>query len=285
MCFNKEFLQEKCINSFVNDGIIFTNESQFQFALAMKIKETLPDSTVYLEQPIFLKNKSKDNIIEKMYIDIVVKYNDKLYPIELKYKTTNKELVYSDSVNNYYTFNQGAADCGSFDFVWDIKRIERLVFEQGLEDTHIKWSRGEIIQTNKKNIKIDYTTLGEKPDFGRGFVIMITNNKSYYGKKRTEQLYWKNFILEDGTIGGTLNWANDTEELSDYQKANKSDDWKKIKNACGLSRCKPICLKGSYKLEWKEYTPANIDFNKKPQFKYVIVEVKELEYKSPVNDL
>ena len=38
MCFNKEFLQEKCINSFVNDGIIFTNESQFQFALAMKIK-------------------------------------------------------------------------------------------------------------------------------------------------------------------------------------------------------------------------------------------------------
>lgn len=278
MCFNKEFLQEKCINSFVNDGIIFTNESQFQFALAMKIKETLPDSAVYLEQPIFLKDISSNKIIEKMYIDIVVEYNNKLYPIEVKYKTTNKEVIYckTNSSEKYYTFNQGAADCGSYDFIWDIKRIERLVLEKGLEDKYIKWIKGKHFETNYENIEFVYPTFGENPDFDRGFVIMITNNKSYYSKNRKDNCYWKNFILQDQeTINGTLHWANNDENIYDYKNASEAKEWKKIKNGCGISRCKPIDLKGEHLLEWKPFVPKNVCFDRKPVFKSIIVEINQ----------
>lgn len=267
------------IDSFLKSGPVFSNEQQFQFALAWSLKELIDDCEIILEQPIFLMEK--DVVVEKMYIDIVVKYEGKYYPIELKYKTANKQIEYKDSDNNsYYTFNQGAVETGSYDFLWDIKRLERLAFKnkEGLEEEHIKFDKDGCHKRNKDSITVNYTSLGENPTFEKGYAIILTNN-SGYDRIRKNQYYWSNFNLgRDREVNGKLCWLGGddlNEVLTEYDE--NSRDWNRVKNNCGLARCKPIDLKGEYKLAWsEEIVPLNNSNNCNP-FKYLIVEIIELE--------
>ena len=124
---------------------IFVSEKDFQLELAWKLKEIFERKkekiNIKLEFCIEIKNE------KPMYIDILVNYKNKWYPIELKYKT---KKYYDDSSEDesIKLKNQEARDQGRYDFLWDIKRLEKI-----------------------KNIK--------EKNFAEGFAIFLTNDLNY----------------------------------------------------------------------------------------------------------
>ena len=135
---------------------IFTSEADLQLELAKIIKEKYKDANVRLEYcPDFDTH---------MHIDILVIINGKWIPIELKYKT--KELVYTDNDDcKYILKEQGANDCGCYDYIKDIKRIETI----------------------KEN----------KEEFEKGYTIFITNDELYKKGPRNDNVSYAQFSLED----------------------------------------------------------------------------------------
>jgi len=93
--------------------MVFHSEADFQFALAWQIQQSYPDADIRLEYPA--SNKTKE------YVDILVKLNDDVYPIELKYKTKRLSISLDDEV--YALKQHGAGGFGSYDFIKDICRL------------------------------------------------------------------------------------------------------------------------------------------------------------------
>ena len=90
------------LKKFYEQGVLFSNERQFQLELAFELKEIYEN--VHLEVLDYLDS-------EKKYIDIVVDIgNNKLVAIELKYTTRDKNILYKTTNRNVYTFKQGAGD-------------------------------------------------------------------------------------------------------------------------------------------------------------------------------
>lgn len=194
---------------------IFHSEADFQFSLAWKIKEIYPTCSIRLEYCLSLE--------KKIYIDVVVKYNDKVYPIELKYKS--KKVLVLDNGEQFNLKNHGAQDLGKYDFVKDIKRIEdfSLVF----------------------------------PDFDKGFVIWLTNDKNYWQAPKTTNHFYSQFSVHDGNVKrGNLMWIGNP----------------------GLGTIKGresgIDLKGEYRIVWKPYSSFDVN---KTEFKYSLIEVRKLK--------
>lgn len=189
-----EELLDKAIEKLKENNKIFVSEKDFQVELAYAIKmlakeEEYEKFDLKLEYCPYKfkiryrgkKNKNNQDIEKAMHIDILIIYNSKWYPIELKYKT--EEL---DNEKDVFLKKQGARDQGRCNFLWDISRIEQL--------------------------KKAY------PDnFAKGFVIFITNDKKYtenvknsvdekfsLGEGRNilanEELSWN--TDNKGTIGG-----------------------------------------------------------------------------------
>ena len=119
---------------------IFHSEADFQFALALKLKEK--DFDIRLEKPYLLNNK-------KLRLDIEI-HNKKFekYAIELKYKTKKLLTDYNNeefNLKSHYAQNDGA-----FLFWKDVYRINQLI-------------------KNDKQL-----------NFKSGFVIFLTNDNRYY---------------------------------------------------------------------------------------------------------
>jgi hypothetical protein len=94
----------------------------------------------------FGQNEKVQKIESRASIDIILKSNDnQLIPIELKYKTKKVSLFCDDE--EYDLAEQGATDEGRFSFRKDIYRVEKFI---------------EMNPTAK-----------------RGFVLIVTNEKSY----------------------------------------------------------------------------------------------------------
>ena len=151
---------KQTIDDFANEGIVFSNEAQFQFNLAIKLNE---NDIIKNKYEVVLEYLYKDKEDKKEYIDIVLfgkKTNDCI-PIELKYKTTSQEETYivgkKGKEKEYITYNQGAYDLGSYDFFKDINRIESLVCYDAL---------------------LSYK--GKSYEATKGYSIIITNEKHYY---------------------------------------------------------------------------------------------------------
>jgi len=96
---------------------IFGSEADFQFAFAWKIKELFPKVEIRLEFIPWTYDSS-------MHIDIVVFDQEKMIPIELKYKTKYTDMM----VNGERIKLKGhsAQDCGRYDFLKDIQRMESI---------------------------------------------------------------------------------------------------------------------------------------------------------------
>ena len=96
---------------------IFGSEADFQFSLAWKMKEIYPDADIRLEYTPWDYDK-------KIRIDLVIFINNKMIPIELKYKTRQ----YSGTLGNekIYLKNQSTQDSARYDFIRDIYRLERI---------------------------------------------------------------------------------------------------------------------------------------------------------------
>ena len=259
-----ENMLKDIMEEFGEDNRIFVSEKDFQLELAWAIKEKAKkegkEDKVYVKLEycptnlevkynIFNDNEDKANKenkkdkkdnekITKMYIDILVIYDKKWYPIELKYKTKeirNKKnpeeyLIVDEFEEDIRLTNQDAQDQGRCKFLFDVKRLEIL--------------------KEKRDDK-----------FAKGFAILLTNDMSYFSDKNNikENLKDKDFRL----------W--------NLRKLRGSYKWNKAKKGTVGSCPFTFEIKTDYQLEEKEYTDLNAKEDKytNAKFKYFIVEIEK----------
>lgn len=200
----KQFI-ETVLLALANERKVFWPEADFQFAFAWKLKEMLqkdsnPQSTINvrlerradaLEQRTDApgQGNEKENSGD-IYIDIWVEINEKVYPIELKYKTIQCTL--KDGSEEYKLKQHGACDIGCYLYLKDAERIE-----------HISKSLGD--------------------NFGKGYAIMLTNDHLYWDKPKTtpDTTVFRDFRIYDWrkiVAGQKLNW---------HPSSNKQPVWQK----------------------------------------------------------
>jgi hypothetical protein len=167
-----------------NSAPRFCSEADFQFALGWKIQKEFPNAEIRFECPALLKGATVE-------IDIVVKLNDELFPIELKNPTEEG----------------GRTTNNRCDMVKDIERLENL---------------------QSSDLKVqDFINFPIR----EGFAVWLTDNKAYREKiASVHNCDIRNGVLEKGTYsytGGTKEGEfiaeignNHTIEWKEY----KSDD-------------------------------------------------------------
>lgn len=172
----KELTKEKLIEIIKNTGrTYYSLESDFQFALAWKIKDCfLKEIKIRLEYP-FYSNKYK-----KLYhIDIVIiDENDKKVFIELKYKKAKLNLMDIENCNknteDYSLTTSAAQNISCYHYWKDIERIEETRLDENFE---------------------------------KGFAIMLTNDASYKNPPKKNAKYI-NFSIDSNIKNktGKLEW-------------------------------------------------------------------------------
>lgn len=162
---------EELINRLKLKRQLFVSEADFQLEMAWVIKEFYPDAKVRLE---YTPRFNLD-----MHIDILVIFEDKWIPIELKYKT--KGCSYNLNGDYYFLKNHGAKDVNCYLYLKDIQRIETI----------------------KSNVST----------FQEGYTVFLTNEQSYSKAPLKNNCIYKAFSLEDGIEKtGTLDWAPEASE-------------------------------------------------------------------------
>jgi hypothetical protein len=152
---------------------IFHSEADFQHSLACKFnehKKALGIKEIRLERRSFIDEKND-------YIDIVLVTTDnKLIPIELKYKTKKTPRLKDQNGEEFELKNHGARDLGGYNFIKDIQRIESFI---------------------KKYL--------ENSD--KGYVIFLTNDPSYLTLPKKSVCYANFSIHQSRKFGNeTLCW-------------------------------------------------------------------------------
>jgi hypothetical protein len=162
----KTFSITEALNTLRIKRKLFASEADFQFALAWTIKELYPHVEVRLEWvPV--------DYDPNMYIDIVVLDDDKLIPIELKYKTKKTDRTVDGE--RFVLKDQSATDLGRYDFLKDIQRVE-------------------FVRQRFTNFK-------------EGYAILLTNDP-YYLVKPSKNANYAAFSVADGDIKtGALRWG------------------------------------------------------------------------------
>jgi len=147
---------------------VFQSEADFQHALAWEIHRGLPEAQVRLEVPVA-------SVDAQMHIDVWVKHENKLYAIELKYKT--RALSVQVGEEQFLLKDQSAQTIGRYDFIKDVQRLERVL-------------------TLKAN------TIG--------YAILLTNDSAYWVHPRGNRTVDADFRLHEGrSLGGLLQWGED----------------------------------------------------------------------------
>lgn len=245
------------INSFAKRGKIFSNEAQFQFDLAWELRKQY--DVVLLEH--LIPKDEKNN--KKRYIDILLVDGNECVPIELKYKTTDKETDYEFEEFITKTYNQGAIDEGSYDFLKDISRIEDIVCDEkevSYQGNKLRAKMGFsiIISNDKRYYKPFSEWCGEKYyNKEKNLYFHNNNGRKYY--------YWQKFSLaHNTTIGKIAYWIDpETGDVDNTEKHRTKDRQGHIK------------LRKPYTFEWAPYDVKFINEESAPQFKYMIVEINK----------
>ncbi len=243
-------LQElsKILEGFGNHGRIFNSEAQFQFELAWVINEAF-DCNVILEglsreyrvQNNY-KNAKTPTITKKDYTDIILEKDDYRIAIELKYKTATLEHKQL-SLNNH-----GAVDLGSYDFMWDVNRLQMLT-------------------AKPKNETV-------KMPCNRGYAVILTNDYHYW----TEP---KNWDTSNQRINKGINrmFRIHGDKNGNGVLTRGTHEWYDINGNPGLStaiqndksRQNGITLKRDYPYQWLSY--YMVPNEKNGEFRFMIVEV------------
>ena len=186
MSFTKATL-EAAMNDLAKTGKIFSNESQFQFDLAWKLREM--GYEVELEVLSANCNPSQFAALpkeekKKYYTDIVIKDDNEYIAIELKYKTPdNGVMQYKTGSGNYYVFPQGAENISSYLYWKDVERLEELVFSKILLN----------FNASKK--------------VSRGYAVLLTNDCKYWNpSKYNYRSIARDFLPIRGKKLGALHW-------------------------------------------------------------------------------
>ena len=100
---------------------LFWSEADFQFAFAWKIQQEYPTAKIRLERRQEITNSKKP-----AYVDIWVELDNKIYPIELKYKTRTYQAA---DLNGEIirTKTHSAWDVGRHSYLKDIERIRTIL--------------------------------------------------------------------------------------------------------------------------------------------------------------
>lgn len=165
------------LNNLAKRRPLFWSEADFQFEFAWELHKKLgEEANIYLERRHEINSAPSDSAnekatqsttnksLDKLYVDIWIEYDNKTYPIELKY-TTKRCKIY-DPENPVETKEQSARDAGCYRFLWDIKRLEE-------------------IKTSLLNKEV------------KGYAIMLTSDAGYYNKSEQPTLF-DNFRLTEG---------------------------------------------------------------------------------------
>lgn len=165
------------LNNLAKRRPLFWSEADFQFEFAWELHKKLgEEANIYLERRHEINSASSDSAnekatqstinksLDKLYVDIWVEYDNKTYPIELKY--TTKRCKVDDDKNQVKTKEQSARDAGCYRFLWDIKRLEEI--KTSLSPKEVK-----------------------------GYAIMLTSDAGYYNKSERPTLF-DNFRLTEG---------------------------------------------------------------------------------------
>jgi len=142
----------------------FHSEADFQHSLAWQIHEQFPMYSLRLEYPL--------RPGQPEHLDILVFNQDEALAIELKYKTA---LLFSVVNRELYSLkNHSAQDCGRYDFMADIERLEQFVQEHGK---------------------------------ATGCSIFLTNDSSYWNSPRDGNCVDAKFRVHEGrALSGVLSW-------------------------------------------------------------------------------
>lgn len=238
----------KILDSFANNGKVFSNEQDFQFEFAkaldslsevVEVKLEVLSLTIDWQSAQQLEDKKgKINKDKKEYTDIIVKLkNDEYIGIELKFKTPNKICYYhTPQSGNVLTLAQDAHNINAYAFIEDIHRLEDI------NGRHFY-----------KNFKIS-----------KGYAILLTNNFHYRFNDFSQSSIWMNYAINEGRVIPQSSLT--------FENGNRNHNFSK-------TTYNAIQLKKSYKLEWKDYKLNGYnDYQDKnrsahPGFSYLVVEV------------
>jgi hypothetical protein len=160
---------EDVLNELSKKRPVFHSEADFQYSLAWEIHEMHPDLNIRLE-------KREEINGEELYLDIFIFGTDKIFALELKYKTKRLDITISNE--DYHLKDQRGRNTSRYDFCKDIERLERVL---------------------------------EKYPNGMGFVIFLTNDDLYWKTPQSLNTTDKDFRIHEGrTIKGTLKWKEGT---------------------------------------------------------------------------
>lgn len=160
---------------------VFHSEADFQHSLAWQIQVKYNNPKIRLERRIDLKDVKP--YLDDIYVDIWIETENRIIPIELKYKTDE----FSGEIENekVQLRSQGRHPPNRFDFVADIERIETII---------------------------------ELFDIDRGYAIFLTNDSAYW-KPPNKNVIDSDFRLHD-SLSGKLTWSD---RASPNTKTKKRD--------------------------------------------------------------
>lgn len=217
----KEFKEE-----LLDEGSIFVSEADFQFCLAQKLAQKIGSDKIILEYPE--NNK---------YVDLLCKFNDYTYYLELKYKTDElKFLRYKQKINLKI---QSAQNDNRYLLYKDIERLEGFIKDK---DKAVGIS---LFVTNDKNYWKNTT-----PPSAKNFPLCNakTNSKNYLCVKCPRK---------DNPV-----FCSDKNKLCYLDK--NSDDKKRA-----------LVINNVYSCQWNDFGFIKINDNTKKnlEFRYLLIEV------------
>ena len=225
-------LIEETMNALSKKRRAFWSEADFQFALSQELVLKL-DATarIYLERPIYATNQK-----DKYCVDIWIRIDNKVYPIELKYATKKAEFI-DGKDGTIFTSEQVAYDMTRFLYLYDIYRIE-----------HIK---SKVAETNLT--------------FGKGFAIILTSDSNYYELRRNPK----------GTLDESFRIHENNKDFNPMIQWNnqnkKTDHWTKTQTPYN----KVFNLQSPISFEWKHFsTLKDIKSGKTMEYKFLVNEIK-----------
>lgn len=157
----------KVIASLQSKRPLFHSEADFQLALAWEIQSHYPEAEIRLEYNF-------PKVLGSLYVDIWVKLHDTFIPIELKYKTKKSSFLVNGE--QFTLKNHGAHDCGRYDFLKDISRVEQVASLEEQAST--------------------------------GYAIMLTNDSLYWRPSKNNTSIDTAFKIHEGReLFGNLAWG------------------------------------------------------------------------------
>jgi hypothetical protein len=163
---NKLVAVGKALDALASRRPIFHSEADFQHALAWELQLAHPSAHVRLEVPF----RSTDGA---EYLDLFIQERGQRIAIELKYKTRALDCQYHGE--SFHLQNHSAHDIGRYDFLKDIRRLERFV--------------------GKGSATV-------------GYAILLSNDASYWTEPRRMDTVDAMFRLHNGhVIKGQVAWG------------------------------------------------------------------------------